>query len=268
MYRLLATDIDDTILAPDGSLPETNRRALEKLHSRGVPVVFSSGRATVAMRHLVKRILPLADDEFIISYNGARVVQAESDQVLFERLIDQESVREIAAYGREHNLLVHGYEPVDFLVEVDDPRSVVYAEDTGMSYRKVESMADLLPQGSPKLLVIGPHEELVKHREELHRRSRGRWSSTFSKPHYLEVMSPGVSKGEALKRLAEHLRIPIAETVAAGDSLNDSEMLQTAGLGVAVANAREQLKAVADVILERTAAQGAIEELVERFFPE
>ncbi|MFP4331396.1 MAG: Cof-type HAD-IIB family hydrolase [Alkalispirochaetaceae bacterium] len=266
MYRLLATDIDDTILAPDGSLPEANRRALVQLHSRGIPVVFSSGRATVSMKNVIKRILPLADDEFIISYNGARVVQAESDRVLFERLIDQESIREIAAYCREYNLLVQGYEPEGFLVEIDDRRSEVYAGEAGMSYRKVDSLAGHLPQGSPKLLVIADHQELLRHRGELERLGEGRWRSTFSKPHYLEVMSPGVSKGEALSRLADHLGIPIGETVAAGDSQNDREMVETAGLGVAVANARDELKAVADVVLDRSAEEGAIEELVARFF--
>lgn len=268
MYRLLATDIDDTILAEDGSLPEANQRALESLHRRGIPVVFSSGRATVSVRALARRIITLADDEYIIGFNGARVVTAQSEKVLFQQILPPEVLREVTAYAREQSLLVQGYDAEAFIVESDDPRYKEYAADTGMEYRVVESIADALSEGSAKLLIIDEHERLFRHKEELDRRSGGRWDVTFSKPDYLEIVSPGVSKGEALRRLAEHLEIPIDATVAVGDSLNDREMLEAAGLGVAVANAREELKAVADVVLNRTAAEGAMEELSERFFSE
>jgi hypothetical protein len=268
MYRLLATDIDDTILAEDGSLPEANHRALEELHRRGIPVVFSSGRATVSVRSVARRILTLADDEYIIGFNGARVVTAQSEKVLFQQLLSVDVLREVTAYARKNNLLIQGYDAEEFIVEADDPKCKEYAADTGMSYRVVESIPDALPEGSAKLLIIDRHEKLINHKEELRRLSGGRWDVTFSKPKYLEVISPGVSKGVALRRLAEHLSIPIDATVAVGDSLNDREMLQAAGLGVAVANAREELKAVADVILHRSADDGAIAELAERFFSE
>ena len=267
MYRLLATDIDDTILAPDGSLPEANRHALENLHRRGIAVVFSSGRATFSVREVAGRIITLADDEYIIGFNGARVVTAQSDRVLFQQLLPAEMLREVASYAREHDLLVQGYDSEEFIVEKDDPRCEDYSEDTGMEYRVVESIADALPGGSAKLLIIDEHENLLGHQKALEKLADGRWDVTFSKPHYLEIVSPGISKGEALRRLAEHLGVPIEETLAVGDSLNDRQMLEAAGLGVAVRNAREELKAIADVVLERTAQEGAIEELAERFFP-
>jgi Cof subfamily protein (haloacid dehalogenase superfamily) len=268
MYRLLATDIDDTILAGDGSLPEANHQALERLHRRGIPVVFSSGRATVSVRDMARRILPLADDEYLIAFNGARVVTAQSEQVLFERSLPPEVVTAVADYAGHHGLLLHGYDAERFLANRNDPRCDEYARDTQMSYRVVSDMSAALPEGSAKLLIIDDHEVLQRHKSALDGMASGRWVTTFSKPHYLEIISPGVDKGRALTRLAEQLRIPIAETVAVGDSLNDREMLAAAGLGVAVANARAELKEVADVTLERTATEGAIEELVERYFPE
>lgn len=266
MYKLLATDIDDTILAPDGSLPERNHRALEMLHKRGIPVVFSSGRASVSVRNVAKRIITPGPEEYIIAFNGARVVNAYTGEILYEKSLSQELLREVTEYARSHDLLVQGYDHDSFIVEKKKPQVEFYAADTGMQYRVVENIPEALPEGSAKLLIIDKHENLLKHRDALEEIAGGRWDCTFSKPHYLEVISPGVSKGEALTYLAEHLGIPVTETVAAGDSLNDREMLRAAGLGVAVANAREELKAVADVILERTAEEGAIEELVERFF--
>ncbi|MEX2444650.1 MAG: Cof-type HAD-IIB family hydrolase [Alkalispirochaeta sp.] len=271
MYRLLATDIDDTILAPDGSLPDSNHAALQDLHRRGIAVVFSSGRATASLRRVAQGIVEPADDEFLISFNGARVTSVLSGNVLLEHLIDPATIADIAAYTRDHSLLIHGYDGDTFVAEHTAPghreRSEQYARDTGMEWTAVPELGTALPSGSAKLLVIGDHEELTEHRQALIEIGGGRLDVTFSKPTYLEVVPVGISKGSALAALAEHLSIPIAETVAVGDSLNDVEMIRAAGLGVAVANARDELKAVADVVLERSAEEGAIQELAERFFP-
>lgn len=272
MYRLLATDIDDTILAPDGSLPEANHRALQALHARGITVVLSSGRATVSMRPVAARIIDLADDEYLISYNGGRVVTALSDTEIYRKALDHAIVSEIAQYCREHELLVHGYSDTGFLAQHSGAshgaESVRYAEGTRMVWEPVDDLAAALPDGSIKLLIIERDRDLEPHREALNAMAQGRYVAMYSKPEYLEIVAAGVSKGDALTMLAARLGISMSETLAVGDSLNDREMVMAAGLGVAVANARAELKAVADVVLERSAADGAIAELAERFFPE
>ncbi len=286
MYRLLATDVDDTILAPDGSLPKVNHDALLELHRRGIVVVLSSGRPTVSLRQMAYQIGDPDDTEYLISFNGARVTSAVSDRVVYERVLSQEAVGRIMEYARPRGLFVQGYGAEDFLVEYEDPRAEAYAAAAGMSYRVVPDLAEALPKGSAKLLIIHEEEKIPPHQaalEELARepaataagsRSAGAqarpepaWVTTRSKKHYLEIVAPGVSKGTALRVLAEKLGIPIEETIAAGDSTNDREMLEAAGLGIAVANAREELKAVADVVLQRTAEEGSIAEVAERYFP-
>ena len=288
MYRLLATDVDDTILAPDGSLPKVNHDALLELHHRGIVVVLSSGRPTVSLRQMAYQIGDPDDTEYLISFNGARVTSAVSDRVVYERLLSQDAVRRIMEYARPRNLFVQGYEPEDFLVEYDDPRAQAYAAAAQMSYRVVPDLVEALPKGSAKLLVIHDEEKIPPHQaalEELaltpgpgaggapepanRRGSEPRepaWVTTRSKKHYLEIVAPGVSKGTALRVLAEKLGIPIEETIAVGDSTNDREMLEAAGLGIAVGNAREELKAVADLVLDRRAEEGSIAEIAERFF--
>ena len=271
MYRLLATDIDDTILAHDGTFPEANRHALMELHDRGVVVVFSSGRATVSMRTVIRDLIGLEKDEYLISFNGARVVSALSDEVLYEHYIAQEVIAEIEAYTAQHGLLLQGYTDAAFVAAPDGARrqSLVerYSISASMAWEAVPRIADALPRGSAKLLIIDEHDVLVRHRAELRALSAGRFEAVFSKPHYLEIVASGVNKGDALSTLARHLKIPIEQTIAIGDGLNDREMVTVAGTGVAVANAHAELKEAADVILERNADEAALEELVERFFP-
>jgi Cof subfamily protein (haloacid dehalogenase superfamily) len=87
-----------------------------------------------------------------------------------------------------------------------------------------------------------------------------------SHPHFLEIMAPDIDKGTALRRLADHFELPMEQVMAIGDGGNDIEMLQAAGVGVAVANAEGRVKAVADVITERTNNEGAVAEVFRRYF--
>lgn len=272
MYRLFASDVDDTLLAGDGSLPEQTRRALQLLHENGVTVVLSSGRATASMKPLAASIIEPSDDEYIISFNGGRVVTALSDQVIFEQPIEQPLLELIARYARQEGLHLQGYDADSFLVEdcsaTVDQLAKTYGASSGLPWRKVPSLAGALPGGSVKLLGIGEHERLLEHQARLNEICAGQCSIMFSKPHYLEIVKTGVSKGLALTMLADKLGIEIDQCVAMGDSTNDIDMIQTAGLGAAVANARQELKEHADLVLSRTNDQAAIVELMQRCFPE
>jgi Cof subfamily protein (haloacid dehalogenase superfamily) len=270
MYRLLATDIDDTILAEDGSLPEANHRALEDLHRKGITIVFSSGRATESMQRVVSHIVDLADDEFLISYNGAQVVRAQSGTPVFEWPLPADVIDEIIDYCRDHKLHLQGYLGGNVYTRGDgtnaDRYGADYAKSTGMPLVLTADLSESVGDRTPKLLAIHDPATIEEHLKTLTGLSGGRYRVTRSKPHYIEFVHPDASKGAALTRLATELGIPIEETVAVGDSYNDIEMIEAAGLGIAVANAVDAVKAAADVVLDRTADDGAIAEIAERFF--
>ncbi len=272
MYRLFASDVDDTLLAHDGSLPEATKRGLQLMHEAGITVVLSSGRATASMKPIVHKVIEPADDEYIISFNGGRVVTALSENVIFEQAISPQIIALIMEYARRHSLHVQGYNSTGFVVEngpgtrpsVTDE----YAKLASLPVDMVTRLEDALPEGSVKLLIIGDHHDLLRHRDAIEELSGGQVSLMFSKPHYLEVVASGVSKGHALEMLAAKLQIPLSECVALGDSLNDIEMIKTAGVGAAVANARQELKMAADVVLSKTSDEAALVELIEKYFPD
>ncbi|HUX22666.1 MAG TPA: HAD family hydrolase [Spirochaetia bacterium] len=265
MYRLLATDIDDTLLAPDGSLPERNRTSLRALHESGVAIVFCSGRADISIRKIAEAILTLADDEYIVSFNGARVVTAATRRIVTRHYVPPESVALIAEYAREYGIYLQGYLGDEFLVEHETDRTLPYSRATDTTFRVVENLTEAMPEGSPKLLMIGDHDSLAAHREHLVGLV-GDVRMVFSKTNYLEIVDGGVDKGSALTRLAGELGIPIEETVAVGDAANDVEMLRAAGLGIAVGNARAEAREAAEVVLDSHSADGVMEEVARRFF--
>jgi len=270
MYRLIATDIDDTLLAPDGSLPEGNRDALAKLHEAGVTIVFCSGRADVSIQGVASRILDPEDDEYYISFNGARVVTAKSRSVVTRHYVTHASLALAVGYAREHGLHIQAYEGDEFVVERESEFVEQYAAATRTAHRLVPDLAAELPDGSPKLLINAPHEILLEHRDPLNAIGANGpddgFVAMFSKPHYLEIVATGVNKGEALRRLAETLEIPIGQTLAIGDGENDVEMINAAGTGLAVANATASARQAADIVLDSRAEDAAMREVARRFF--
>lgn len=265
MYRLLATDIDDTLLAPDGSLPESNRAALRRLHDAHVAIVFCSGRSDISIWQIASTILPLDDDEYLISFNGARVVTAGSRRVVAQTYVSTAAIARIAEYTRKHDLHLQGYLGDDFIVETASPVAEIYANATGTPYQVFERLEAALPDGSPKLLIIGDPDILARHLKPLAELDDS-LNVMVSKPQYVEIVAAGVNKGSALTRLAEKLGIPAEETVAVGDGGNDADMLRAAGLGIAVANAHPEANDAADIVLKSRSEDGAIEEIARRFF--
>ena len=277
MYKLLALDIDGTLIAHDGTLPEANITAIRNLHARGVRIVLASGRADISIAGISERILEPDDQEYFIAYNGARVVTARSRRLLVADYVSAESVHSVVGYCREHGLYLQGYEADDFLVEEVTQATAEYAASAGMKYREVPDLARALPEGSPKMLIIGPHDVLEQHREALSRRGmqmmktggslpRSGFSVMYSKPHFLEVVPSGVDKGTALAALAGRLGLTLSECVAAGDAGNDEGMVRAAGLGLCPADGQDQVKAVADEVLRAPSTQGIVAEIAERYF--
>jgi len=294
---LLALDIDGTLFGEDAVIPPRNIRALVNLRERGISVVLSSGRALVSIRGVADRMFPPRKTDYYIAFNGGIVAGNGQAEAIWAPTVPPPVVREIADYAREHQVVLQGYQDPEFLVERDSSTSRSYSEGTGMGYRVVQDLARELPSGTPKLLMIAPHEDLLEHQERLEALARiagprareaaggvtaadagaaraagdgpagPRFEMTFSKPHYLEIMPPGVTKGAGLRRLCEHLGIPLRETVAVGDSLNDVEMLREAGIGVAVANADDRVKRAADHTTTASAEEAAVAEVIDRFFP-
>ncbi len=246
MNALIALDLDDTLLDPEGRIPEVNREALTEADRRGVHVVLCSGRPVFSTGRLARDLFPNADrDRYAISYNGALVTALYDGEVLFRRGLPRDAARELAAYSAEHDLGAQYYRGDDFFTAAADDRQASYAAATGMVGRTVSDLAAIIDDDPPKILFHAPHERLEGHFAVLKEKAHGRWYVAFSKPHYLEFVHPEVNKGTALRFLAERLGVPKENTYAVGDSLNDAEMLAAAGTGIAVANARPEVTASA-----------------------
>lgn len=264
MYDLLAVDLDGTSLNSQGILSQRNVDALDRLRNAGVRVVFSSGRATRSIVPHARRVVPESPDEYLIAFNGARTTRMDGTLVHAAHLT-AEVARYILDYAERAGLLTITYDP-DSVVAA--PRSKAqlarlyqYASWTRLDLRIVEDFAATIIDGVPKIFIIGSPEELAAHWSSL--RTGDGWRGTRSGETNIEVVAPGVDKGSALRMLGASLGIEPSAMAAVGDNINDIEMIETVGLGCAVANAHESVRARADHLLTSSCDEDAMVELAE-----
>ena len=248
--ELIVLDLDGTLLDDRRRVPARNIAAVRAAHAAGVKVVLCSGRMLPNMQQTHDR---LGLDLVLGGYNGAKVVdtQANGRQVIFHRPISAVQSEAIATTAAACGWLVNFYHEDRLLGHYQDRHRwliELYQRRGGVRYEFVcPEEVNGLP--STKMIVLAHPDEIPLVVRELDPHLRG-LSWVKSDPEYVEIMADGVHKGAALKAIAAHYGVELEACMAIGDASNDREMLATAGLGVAMANASEETLAAADVVLD------------------
>ena len=271
--KLIALDLDGTLLGSDKHLSEENERALSAAAERGVEIVPATGRFYRGMPDAVKK-LPYVN--YVISVNGAQVYDIKnkktvcSSEIPWDRAVSvmerldaidviydcyQDGwgwmTKELYEKAEEYAPSVHNLEMIKKL-RTPVPELKAYLKEKGKGVQKIQIFfKDMELRG--KMLKELPKEffDLVV---------------TTSIVNNIEINSREATKGVALSKLADYLEIPIEETMAFGDDLNDISMLEKAGVGVAMGNAYDEVKKAADYITDdcdRNGVASAVKHFLE-----
>lgn len=260
--RLVATDLDDTLLRDDWTLSERVIQAIRKAREQGVHVTFATGRMPASTRPYVEQ---LGLDVPIITYNGAMIQEAMSGEVLYRKVIPVETAREVVSWLLNQEVHLHLYQKDQVFVHKMNDWSRGYARATRVPVGETD-LIKLLEQedeGIEKIILFGENKELEAWGKKIHERFTGKVHITSSKPHFLELIHPEVNKGVALMALAKRLGINQEDVMAIGDGLNDIEMIRYAGLGVAIGNARQEVKEAADVVTTSNQEDGVAQAIAK-----
>ena len=260
-YRLIAVDLDDTLLEPDLTLTEAVHEAVRAVESIGVRFTFATGRM---FRSAKPFALSLGLDIPLITYQGALVKNALTGEEFLYRPLPLDLAREIVAHIHTLGYHQNAYLDDHLYMEHDTPEGRRYSAIADVQPELVGDLLKVLDKPPTKLLTIADELLLNRLMEELQPKYAGRIHISKSKPYFLEFSHPEATKGHALQALAEYYGIRREEVIAIGDSYNDLEMLEYAGLGVMVANAREELKAAADYVTSAPNGAGVVE-VIDRF---
>ncbi len=246
-YQLCVLDLDDTLLDQHHQIPARNLQALHSIMNLGVTVVLASGRMHVTMLPYVNQI---GLDSPIISYNGAMVKSAAGD--LWQHFkVSANLSSEILDYCFKENLQLNFYYDDTLFTRAYTDHLKLYQSRTNAPIVVEPNLSEKFAGVEPTKLVI---VDTIAYTDSLLKPFKEKYANrlyvTKSSNEYLEFMPLNATKGKALQLIAERLGFTREQTIAFGDNDNDIPMIEWAGMGVAMKNARPGLLKVADAVAE------------------
>ena len=206
---------------------------------------------------------------YTIAYNGAMVYDWGKQDKIFSRALSIPSVIRVFEKANEIGEHIQTYDSFDVLVEKrgDDEAVRRYCKMVSMTHRVIGDVHTDLQEDPVKCLVINyEKKDGLEHMQAWIRENMPEMDCFFSCPQFLEVVPKGMNKGEAVKMLCQKLGVAIENAVACGDAANDLAMLKAAGIGVAMINGSDEVKAVADYITTRDNNHDGVAEAADKFF--
>jgi len=241
MYKLVATDLDGTLLNSDHQLDPFTVATVRRLERSGVQFVIATGRHYCDVSG-IRDVLGIRP--YLVTSNGARV-HAPDDTLIHSRNLCADVVKQLvqpAIVGGHGRVIVNLFADDAWLIDRDAPHLLAYHQDSGFRYQVVDMHAH---DGADiaKVLYIGDPADLALIAERLDRAFGDALYVTYSLPDCLEVMTSNVSKGRALQFVLSRLELHPAHCIAFGDNMNDIDLLETAGHPFMMNNANPDLMA-------------------------
>lgn len=265
-YKLLVTDIDGTLTTSEKIITEETKDAIIKLQEKGIRIMLASGRSEYGLLQYEDELRLKEYGGFIMSFNGGRITRCDTGQIVYDRPLSLKDTKNMYLTAVEYGVGILGYEK-DCLVSGNgiDKYQEYDALICQMKLKAVDNFVDYFTVPFNKCLLTGESEHMKDVYEAVKRRFGDRFSVTMSEEHFVDIMPYGVNKGSAIKNLAEKLGIEREQIVCIGDGLNDLAMIEYAGLGVAMANAHEEVIKRADYITDSNDDDGVLRVIEKEF---
>lgn len=267
--RLIAMDLDGTALQNDRcSFSPRLNAALEEAHRRGIAIAPITGRQFAMLPPAVQN--HPSWENLVVLCNGGQIRKLATGEILYEKKISRESLHQLLKIAEELDI------PIEFSVD-----SVLYLTEKSLYQQHgheslffhlntiLANHGKVVPSLEPCCDMAAEKANLPYIPPHLHRAAEEKLktasvSAVWSSPTSMEITHPDAQKGIALEALCDLLNIPMENTMALGDSGNDESMLKAAGLGIAMGNAPEFIRSIADAVTERSENDGAAI-AIERF---
>ncbi len=267
-YKIIALDLDGTLVNNQGKINDVDKAALLRVQKeKGVRLIIATGRPYAAMKHLGEELELAKYNGFLMPYNGGEAyVCSSKNKQIWQHRFPTEFVPELYRLSKEKGLTILTYTNEVVLTEnVDDPYLAKELEITQMPTQKLTNFVEEIPNNITKCLVVGSAEDIT-NLEQVVCKALGVYIDAFrSDPTFLEVVPKGINKALSIERLLKEINLSAKELIAFGDSYNDLEMIEFADLGVAMANARDEVKERANAVTLSN-EEGGIADFINKLF--
>lgn len=244
-YKLLALDMDGTVLNSNNEISERTVNALDDFSNLGGKVIFATGRMPSAVEKYLSKVNA---DSFVVSHNGALVQDVLTGELLIKKTVTSEVFEKILDYAKNENVTLH----LNFFNKVQAPCATTYtkeyAKDLNIDIDETSIFNhDEFPVSA---LLIEKKPKLKEFLSDMQEKFKGKFDFVLipwkEELWFLQFLAPNTSKGDSVIQAAKQFDISPSEIISFGDSYNDIELIQMSGLGIAMGNACQELKDVAN----------------------
>lgn len=264
--KALILDIDGTLTNSQKEITPATREALRQLMEQGKKIILASGRPTPGMRRYEEELELQKYGGYLLSYNGARIVECNSGNIVYQQLLPLTLLPGLYSFAKKNGCglitylgqqVISAFSP-DLYVEIE-------ARINGLPIREVSHFIEFVDFDINKCLMTAK-PELAEGLEKQLQERYGHMASIYrSEPYFIEIMPQNVDKANALEKMLPAIGISREETVCCGDGFNDISMIRYAGVGVAMGNAQQVVKEAADYVTATNDEDGLVE-VIHRFF--
>lgn len=264
-YSTVVLDLDGTLTNSEKRVTERTKQALFHYMEAGGTVVLASGRPTYGVWPVAKELKLDEYGGYILSFNGGNMINCKTREVIYQKKLRDKLPAILARFAKEQGVAILTYEGEQIITET--PADIYVQKEAfvnRMPVKQVEDFAAYVDFPVTKCLIVGDGDYMVTVEQRLKELLGAECCIFRSEPYFLEVVPKGIDKAQSLDRLNTYLGKTADETAAFGDGFNDCSMIEYAGLGVAMGNAQEPVKDVADEIT-KTNDEDGVAVVVERF---
>ncbi len=266
MYKLVVLDIDGTLLNSNKEITKKTSEYIKKASEMGVRFIIASGRTPYGILPIAKEIELEKIGGYILAYNGGACLNCENMDLLYENFIDKSEMESIYNFANENNIPILTYNK-DVMYTANETTKYLELEANinNLKIYKAENFVEEVDFDFPKVILTDDGDKLAKYVEKAEK-TFNNLEVFRSEPFFLEICPKGIHKATGIAKIIEILGVKREEVIAIGDGFNDVTMIEYAGLGVAMDNAHDDVKAIADYVTLSNDEDGVCKVIEEFIF--
>lgn len=278
--KLVASDLDGTIIDRKNNVAKKNFEAIKKLHKKNISFTVCTGKSYSVSQNFCRQF----NAEFGIFGNGSQIIDLRNKKEIYRKVLQKEDLLFISTLAKRYNFHIHLYtdnEVISEKLEFMDLRNFILKDNSSnnLEFKIVKNIIDYINKNNPSvfsIVISTENSSLVDFKNIISCKpnissayisKRGKYRDIIVNKdyEYLSISHSGINKNEALKYLSNYLNISPTNILAIGDNVNDLEMVRDAGIGIAVSESYDDLKQVAKYVTKSTATEGAFAEAISKF---